>query len=247
MKGEGLNLKGWAMATLTQIVTAIDDVLQDPAYTEGKITAKINAALQTVAAGIRMPNGEISPPLPDLYAYGTVNTSITLPYVSLPADYQRHVFNVYDSSFTSVSIPGGGGYYSFALFLKQISNPSLAEVGSIYRACVKGTKLYYQGIPAASTTLGVHYYRKPATLALDGDIPEGIPEHLQTALIKHYVCKEYMGEKIEDGQDNTGIGTKYHTAKFFEVMTNLCDAIGIDGEPQYYGEGGFEDAGACDG
>jgi hypothetical protein len=56
-----------------------------------------------------------------------------------------------------------------------------------------------------------------------------------------------MGEKIEDGQDNTGIGTKYHTAKFFEAMTDLIDFIGItDASPMYYGEGGYEDRGIVD-
>jgi hypothetical protein len=34
--------------------------------------------------------------------------------------------------------------------------------------------------------------------------------------------------------------------KFIEAMTDLCDFVGIDAEPQYYGEGGSEDRGVCD-
>jgi hypothetical protein len=83
-------------------------------------------------------------------------------------------------------------------------------------------------------------------MAGDADCPDGIPEHLQMRLIKHYCCKEIFGEAIEDGQDNTGIGTKYHSMKFIEAMTDLCDFVGIDAEPQYYGEGGSEDRGVCD-
>lgn len=235
------------MPNLSSLVIAIQELLQDSAYTDEIVIDRINEAVLNIAAGIRMPNGQISPPLPDLYKYDTVNTSISLPYVSLPSDYQRKVFNVIDDTHYQILSPRGGDYYAFNRFLKQINDMSLAESGSIYRVCVKGTKLYYQGIPATSTVLGVHYYRKPDTLVLDGDIPEGIPDHLQSDIIKHYVCKSIFGERIEDGQDNTGVGAKYHTGQFFEDMQNLIDFIGIDAEPEYYGTGGFEDRGVVDG
>lgn len=234
------------MSTLSTLISAIREVIQDNSYTDVSLTNRINEAIKQIAAGVRMPDGQISPPLPDLYAFGTVNTSTTLPYISLPANYQRKVLYIYDSSNFKISPPKGGNYYAFALFLTQIQNMGLTETGSIYRIAVKGTKLYYQGIPSASTTLGVHYYRQPVDLALDGDIPDGIPDHLQTKLIKHHVCKEIFGEAIEDGQDNTAHGTKYHTAKFFEAMTDLCDFVGIDAAPEYYGADDSEDYGACD-
>jgi hypothetical protein len=235
------------MATLDEIVSNIQDILQDPAYADNKIVDKINLSLQGIAAGIRMPDGSISPPLSDLYDIGTVNSSITLPYVLLPSDYQRNVFNVYDSAFTKIPGPRGGDYYAFTRFMKQVNNLSLAETGEIYMVCVKGSKLYYQGIPSASTVIGLHFYRRPLTLALDGDIPEGIPDHLQLSLLTHRVLMSIFGEKIEDGQDNSGIGTKYHTSKFYEYMIQLCDFIGVDSEPQYYGEDSDYDAGRCDG
>ena len=194
-----------------------------------------------------MPNGEVSPPLPDLYACSTVNTDTMLPCVPLPGDYQRGLFNVFDNTNYQILPPRGGDYYAFSRFIKQINQLNLSEAGEVYRVCVKGSNLYYQGIPTVSTTLGVHYYRKPVPMALDGDAPDGIPEHLAGSMIKHYVVKEVMGEKIEDGQDNMGVGTKYHTAKFFEDMTDLIDFIGREGEPLYYGSGGYEDRGACDG
>jgi hypothetical protein len=52
---------------------------------------------------------------------------------------------------------------------------------------------------------------------------------------------------IEDGQDNVGVGYKYHMGKFFEAMAELCEAIGIDGEPIYYGnDNSCGDYGICD-
>jgi hypothetical protein len=234
------------MPTLSSIVTSIKGVLQDPAYTDPVIVNKVNALVARIAAGVRMPNGQISPPLSDLYAYGTVSTAAALPYVSLPDNYQRNISIIYDSGNLVISPPRGGDYYSFSLFLKQITNMNLAEIGSINKVCVKGSKVYYQGIPSVSTTLGLHYYRKPIDMALDDDEPDGVPAHIAEDLIKHGVLKDIFGEKIEDGQDNSGIGTKYHTAKFYEYMTDLVDFIGIDAEPQHYGAGGAEDYGACD-
>ncbi len=231
---------------LSDLLAAIQGVIQDPVYNDVVLTDRINDAISAIAGGIRMPDSEVSPPLPDLYKSDTVITT-TLAYASLPADYQRNVFNVFDGAWNKINPPRGGGYYSFNLFLKQSSNMSLAETGSVYRVCVKGRKLYYQGIPAAPANIGIHYYRKPTPLTLGTDEPDCLPEHLQKKLIKHYVCKEIFGESIEDGQDNSGIGTKYHTGKFFEAMADLIDFIGIDSEPQYYGSGGFEDRGACDG
>jgi hypothetical protein len=224
------------MATLREIISAIEEIIDDAKFTEPILVKRINAAVNVIAGGIRMPDGSTSPPLPDLFAYGTVNTSTTLPYVSLPADYQRKVSLVYDSSNYKISPPSGGDYYSFALFMKQISNMGLAEAGSIYRVAVKGTKIYYQGIPTASTTLGVHYYRKPVDMDLDADVPDGIPDHLSERLIKHYVVKEIYGDMIEAGVTEPAKGFEYHESKFYAAMVDLCDFIGIDAAPQYYGD-----------
>jgi len=245
MTGGGLYFKDGVMATLTRLVTDIQGILQDDAYIDSIIVDRINDSLQSIAAGIRMPNGEVSPPLPDLLDYDTVATT-TAAYASLPADFQRNVFLVLDSSGNKIAPPRGGNYQAFSLFLKNTSDKRLTEAGSVYAVAVKGLRLYYQGIPSVAETLGVHFYRKPLTLALDGDEPEGIPAHLAGDLLKHAVCmKTYID--IEDGQYNKGIGAQQHTTQFFNLMTNLCDFIGIDGEPQYYGDGASEDAGACDG
>jgi hypothetical protein len=176
----------------------------------------------------------------------TVTTSTTLPYVSLPVNYQRKVMNIYDSSGCRIAPPSGGDYYAFALFLKRVSNFNLTEAGSVYRVCVKGSKLYYQGIPAAATALGIHYYRKPVDIALDADVPDGIPDHLAERLIKHYVIKNVYGDMIEAGVTEPARGFQYHEAQFYQAMTDLCDFIGIDAEPTYYGSGGYEDGGVCD-
>ena len=223
------------MTTLSDLVSAIDEIIDDAKYTESKLIARINDAINVIAGGIRMPDGSTSPPLPDLFTIGTVITSITLPYASLPADYQRKVFLVYDSTNYKINPPQGGDYNSFALFMKIVSRMDLGEAGSIYAVAVKGEKLYYQGIPAAATTLGIHYYKKPTTLALDGDVPDCIPDQFQMRLIKSYVIMTIFGEQIESGVSEPAIGYKYHEKQFYTAMTDLCDNIGIDAGPEYYG------------
>lgn len=224
---------------LGALMSKIHSVVQDPAFYGTDLIERINDAVSAISAGIRMPDGLTSPPLPDLYTSSIVETTASA-YVSLPDNYQRNVFNVYDSSGFRIS------RYSFHKFLNRCSDKALDESGSVYMVSVKGSKLYYQGIPTAAQTLGIHYYRKPVAMATDADEPDGIPEHLCLPLIKHYVCKEIFGEALEDGQDNVGQGVKYHTAKFYQAMTDLVDFIGIDATPTYYGGDDFEDAGACD-
>lgn len=247
--GEGSSVSGSGTTgtPLSTLRDSIKEIIQDAAYTDTLLTGRINAAVSAIAAGIRMPDGQISPPLPDLFKYDVVNTSITLPYVSLPTDYQRKVIKIYDSSSYLISPPAGGDYYSFAKFLSRLNKLDMTETGSIYQVAIKGTKLYYQGIPSASTTIGLHYYRKPTILAGDSDVPEGIPEHLTGDLIKHWVIKELYGETIEAGVTEPSRGMEYHTRKFYEQMINLADFIGIDATPEFYGtDSGGEDGGVCD-
>jgi len=74
------------------------------------------------------------------------------------------------------------------------------------------------------------------------DEPDGIPEHLAIPLIKHGVCMEIFGEGLEDGEDNQGVGVKYHTGKFFEAMMDLVEFVGYDGAPeQFHVDGGGVD------
>lgn len=234
------------MATLSELQALIQGVVQDSYYTGPILTPMINDLISRVAAGVRMPDGATSPPLPELLEIGTVSTESTA-YLTMPADYQRHLFYVADSVGDRIIPPKGGDYYAFTLFLNQAQQKDLTEAGDVYRVCVRGRRLYYQGIPSAAKDLTIYYYRKPTAMVDSTDEPDGIPDHLATRLIKHGVCMDIFGGQIEDGQDNRGVGATYHTGKFFEAMTELMDYVGIDAEPVYYGaQGGHLDYGACD-
>lgn len=222
------------MATLLTLTAAIHSVIQDDSYTD--YPDRINDAVNNIAGGVRMPDGTTSPPLPDLYTSATISTTVNA-YADLPANYQRNLFYVVDSSGDRILPPKGGNYYSFVLFLNACIKRDLTETGSVERVCVKGNKLYYQGIPSASEDLTAMYYKSPTVMVGDADKPEGVPDHLQIRLIKHYVCKEIFGEGLEDGAEARGVGTKYHTEKFYSAMIDLIDFIGVDAEPEYYSDG----------
>ena len=232
---------------LSVLLASVKAVLQDSAYTDETLTAKINEAVNQIAAGVRMPDGSISPALPNLYKTRTITTALARAYVSMPSDYQRNMINVADSSGNRILPPAGGDYYAFQKFMKQISDMRMAETGSIYRVCVKGNRFYYQGIPTVAETLWIQYYRKPTEMVATTDLADGPPSHLQEILIKSYVLKELFAEGIEYGEGERSSGARYWTSKFYETMVSLIDYVGIvDGEPLYYGEDSFEDRGICD-
>jgi len=220
------------MATLSELRITISTVIQNPIYMDSMLDTRINDAVSTIAAGIQMPNGCVSPPLPALYLSGTVSTATDAAYASLPATYQRDVFLVLDGDADKINPIYT--YYSFKLFLDTIGEKDLSESGSITHVAIKGSNLYYQGIPTASEDLTVHFYRKPVDMSEDDDTPDGIPEHLQTRLIMHYVCRDIFGENIKGDPVAPGKAT-YHDIQFYKVMQELEDFIGEDPEPVYYG------------
>ena len=214
-------------------------IIQDESF-YASITDRINDAVSTIAAGVRMPDGMISPPLPDLFDTDTIATATDAAYKSLPTDYQRNLIMIADSNGDQIAHPRNGNYYSFSLFLRQVSMKDFTEAGDAYIVCVKGTKLYYQGIPSTAKTLTLHFYRAPVDMVDKDDELDGIPEHLQKRLIQHYVAAQIFGEALED-LDPAGQGYKYHINKFYEAMTDLIDFVGIDAEPEYFGSEDWDD------
>jgi hypothetical protein len=239
------------LAELTSVLfgTGSQGIIQDASF-YSEATDRINAAVTAISAGLRMPDGQISPPLPDLYDMQEVTTSTTLPYVALPSDtghvYQRGLHLVSDSNGNQLFPPNGGDYYAFKLFLKRAAKKDLSQSGAISMVCVKGSNLYYQGIPSAAVTLTLHFYREPVAMSSGTHTPDGIPSQYAERLIAHYVAKEILGTYVEDGDNNQATGFKYHTMRFFEAMTDLMDFIGIDAEPEYYGTGEWIDMGIVD-
>jgi len=221
------------MATLKQITKSIQDIVQDPAaYPDPDIHERINEALQRVAAGVMLPErGSLSPPLPDLFVIGTADTVEGQAWTDLPEEYQRDLERVDGQSLWGVNAPRGGTFYSFALFMDRVPERDLSETGAVYIAAVKGRRLYYQGVPETPETLSLQFYRKPAVLAAETDVPEGIPEHLQRKILTHAVCADIYGEGIEDGENSRGTGLQYHMSRVIDALEEMARFAGEDAAP----------------
>lgn len=227
--------------TLASLNAEITNLIQDNSITDitaiTDATARINYAVALISAGIRLPDGRTSRPLPELFQIDTVVTDTSLAYVDLPATYQRGLFYVADSFGEKVSPPSGGSYYSFGMFMKYIAKKDLSEISSIYRVAIKGKKIYYQGIPASETTLTLQFYRKPVDMVLDADEPDGIPEAFSRKLIVHHVCADIMGSMVEDGEQSNKMANTYHLNEFYKTMIDMVNTIGEDDDtPEFYGE-----------
>jgi hypothetical protein len=210
---------------LSKIVSEIQDVIQDSAYSSNAITALINEANQAIALGVMIPGRyERTPPLPDLYTTGTVTTETT-GIVTLPSDYQRSLVMVVDSNDVKIPIKA-----SAREFLKD--HPETGA-GDVYVCAQMGKRLLYRDIPSAAATLTVHYYAAPDDLSDDDDEPTWVPEHLHRKLYVSYACKEIFN-KIEDGVEGRKINTEYYTSDFASGLIALEEAIGVDKDPDFY-------------
>jgi len=210
------------MATLEQLREAISGILQDSSFSTTDLDKRINLAVQTIAAGVKLPDqGWLTPPLPDLFSIETKDTVADQAWLEMPDDYHRGLERVTGESLWGVRPPRGGDFYSFDLFMRQAHDKKLAAQGQVYIACLRGRRLYYQGVPASPETLSLSYFRKPETMTEDSSVPEGITDHLQERLIVNYVCGKIFGAMIEDGETSRKEGTQYHMMEFYGAVEEM--------------------------
>lgn len=214
------------MASLSDLVSRVSALIQDSTFSDDDIASALNRSLIRIAGGVMLPNGGISPPLPELYTTGAVTTDTAAAYVALPTSYQRDVVMVYSSAqdVRLRLLP------SFRFFLRQWEG-GLDEGGSIIDVAVNGRNLWYQPVPSVADTLTVHFHRAPSTLSDDADEPEGIPAHLHYDLLVNDVCREIY-ESIEDGLDGRPVNTEKHLALFERALSALVFFVGNDGVPE---------------
>ncbi len=211
---------------LSELVEAIENVVQDSDFTSTIITSLINEAVLKIATGDVLPGKyQVSPPLPDLYVKADVLTVIDAGFLSLPADYNRTMFMVVDANGDAIRVQD-----SFKKFLVDNSDESS---GGVFVCAINGSRLHYRDIPTAATALTVHYYQTPETLVSVSDTPSCIPAILHRKLIVGYVCREIFN-KIEDGIEGQKINTNYYATEYAGGLLDLEKIVGIDGSPDYY-------------
>lgn len=217
----------------SELISEVQDAIQDPSYTDEKVGTILNRGLLAVASGIVLPGKyALSPPLPSLYTESTVETVIDSGVCDLPDDYGRNLVQVTNDQGEPIQIIS-----SFLKFLKD--NPERPE-GCVQRCAVNGKKLLYRNIPSTEETLGVCYYAKPTIMEDEEDEPDCIPDGLHYSLLVGYACKEIFNlleDDISGPKNNTMVWEK----RFQQGVHDLGVFIGEDSNPDYIQDENVED------
>ena len=211
------------MATLTQLRALITDIVpnDDNRFSTDDIDLYINQGINEIASGMQSTLGSfLTPPLPLLFSIDTVDTDIDGAFVSLPDTYQRGLH--FAANENGVEIDIANSWIEFASI-----NPLLDKTGSIYEVIEQGGSVYYQGIPAISEEISLHFYRLPVDMVTTDSTPDGIPSHLQIPLLVNYACKE-MFNLIENGMAGAKVDTGQYTAKFMYALRTLELSLPFD-------------------
>ena len=201
------------MPTFAELIARTDALIQDTSLTS-LLGGFINQGVYEIAGGMQSVLGfGITPPLPMLFTIGTVATSTSAAYVSMPDNFHRNLQLVVSSNGSEIDIA-----HSLIDFTE--SYPLLDRSGGISEVVEHGNRLYYQGIPTTSETLTIHYYRKPVDMVETTDTPDGIPEHLQMALLVNFAAWKAF-EFIEDGLEGEIINTQKYMNSFLLALKTL--------------------------
>jgi len=151
------------MANQSDLITGVKDIVQDTAFPSTTILSLLNEAQRKIAGGVFILYPDrtqvLSSPLAALATTGSLTTSTTNSYISLPSDYGRNLyFLVSETNDIRITV-----YPSMGELLN--SYPVLDNTGRLVSAAVSGSRLYYQGKPATAETLTAYYHRKAYEMA----------------------------------------------------------------------------------
>jgi len=212
---------------LSELIDSVQEVIQDNAWTDAKVTELINSGLRRVANGVMVQGKyQLTPPLPYLYTVGTVTTTLNSGLCALPDDFNRDIVKVINSSGDNVAV-----YDSFLKFVQKFGNVN--DNGDVYVCSRHGLNLIYRDIPATADALTLHYYCKPDLLTFSTDEPVCIPEELHQSLLVSYACSKIF-EQIEDGIEGQKVNTGYWLNRWYEGLLELEIIVGFDGKADYY-------------
>ena len=201
------------MATFEELIARTNLIVQDSSLLT-VLGDFINQGVYEIAGGMQSTLGSwITPPLPELFSIGTVNTNITFAYVDMPETFHRSLQLVASENGRAIDIE-----HSFIDFTDTY--PLLNKVGNISAVIEHGKKLYYQSIPTESEELTLHFYRKPINMINDDDVPDGIPEHLQMNLLPYYAAWKAFNF-IEDGIEAESMNVKRYMELFYSSLRVL--------------------------
>jgi len=167
--------------------------------------------------------------LPQLKTSETVSTGSN-PYVALPTAVGNAFHTDKDKALFFVASQGQDREItimtSWIKFLQKY--PRQNEAYDVYDVCVRGSSLYYQGIPSTADSLDLHFYRKPVDMKINtNDSPDGIPDHLQEDILVNFGAWDIYKEIERDIS-----GKKPETEKYQGLFAaSIAELRAFVGEP----------------
>jgi hypothetical protein len=153
--------------------------------------ADINTALSELCRLFR---------LPDLVDSDTITvTGGDTGIVVLPADYCWKLFEVTSTTNNGESIR----IRTNIQVMNSEYTDTQSKIGRVVDVAENGSNLHCLPVPTADEDLLIRFYRKPATLVNDDDVPEGIPDYLQEDLLVGYIVKKRFSLVSEQMQLKT--------------------------------------------
>jgi hypothetical protein len=197
-----------SIETVSQLKDEILARCQDSSFTFARILRYLNDCQKHVSSLVQLPN---------LEATGTVTTSSSVNYVSMPTDYQRKLYKC-NSSTNNRWIKV---YESKAAMDRFFSDTDLS--GSIVAVTVQGSQLHYQR--RSSEELTLYYLKKPTDLTGENSQTECIPEPFVRGLMVNFALKEIFSIKSVRTPEAKEFHDLYST-NFNEEMDRLREYLG---------------------
>lgn len=159
------------MTTQAKLIEGVKEIIQDTAFTSTRILDYLNMGVRQIAGGtfIQYPDRTqvVSSPLPELLTDSDLTTSTSNPYISMPSDFGRNLVALVSAT-NALRIEVLGSLAELLNYYPELDNTS-----RVVNAAIRGSRLYYQGMPSTAETLTAFYYRDPydmATLTGSSDI-----------------------------------------------------------------------------
>jgi len=203
----------------SELIQAVQRNVQDDSrisiITGINIGDMINRSVLEIAGGLHSVLGSwITPPLPNLFTIGTVTTSTSAPFVTMPINFQRDLQFAASSHGSEIDLAN-----SFISFSEN--NPLLNLSGPITECIAVGNNFYYQRIPVSAESVTLHYYRFPVVMVNSTDSPDGIPLHLHESLLVNYTCWKIFDLIKDFSMEQLDIITTPFKERFYEALKIL--------------------------
>lgn len=190
---------------LSELIDEVEIVLDDTSFTSS-IPDWINWA---IAQAIDDAN------VPGFKEIISVSTVLATAYANLPSDCTGRILFVGDGT---SSIP----IVSLDELLEMY--PDFDNEGDVAAVAIEGSLIYYQEIPSTAQLLTILHRRSPALLEDDEDEPEGIPLHLQRAVIVPKAASVGF-DLIEDGVEGEKVNTNAQIINYNKGLYSLREWV----------------------